>query len=319
MVSPPRGGGKQRRRRNAPRNAYDPRMQPILFEPVASPYLVPFDGSFRIARAPTAPPADVAPKKQREEALAAAVRRLDELQRMLRASNRHALLLVFQALDAAGKDGTIRAVLTGVDPAGCQVFSFQAPSAEELDHDFLWRVQRALPERGRIGVFNRSHYEEVLVARVDPRVLDAQRLPRRPAGEALWEERYESIRDAEQHWARNGIAILKFFLHVSKDEQKRRFLERLEDPDHNWKFAAGDLDVRAQRDLYMDAYERVLNATSRPWAPWYAIPADSKSHMRRCVAEIAVATLESMHLAYPDIAAPARAQLDALRERLRSE
>jgi PPK2 family polyphosphate:nucleotide phosphotransferase len=294
-------------------------MQPILFEPVASPHRVPFDASFRIASASTEPPADAPPKSSRSAALEASVQRLDKLQHKLRAADRHAVLLVFQALDAAGKDGTIRAVLTGVDPAGCQVFAFKAPSAEELDHDFLWRVQRALPERGRIGVWNRSHYEDVLVARVDPRLLEGQRLPRLPQGEALWTERYESIRDAELHWARNGLVILKFFLHVSADEQRRRFLERLEDPDDNWKFAPGDLRVRDQRAAYLEAYERALNATSRPWAPWYAIPADSKSYMRCCVAQLVVDTLDRLGLAYPRLDAAASAGLDAMRAALRAE
>ncbi len=294
-------------------------MKPLLFEPVASPYLVPFDDSFRISRAPTHP--EKAPdKKDNLKALESAVEHLSKLQGRLYADDRFAVLLVFQAMDAAGKDGTIRSVMSGVNPQGCQVYAFKAPSAEELDHDFLWRVQRALPERGRIGVWNRSHYEEVLVVRVNPKFLGGQRLPRAVETAAdlgeLWQERYESIRDAERHWARNGTVILKFFLHVSQDEQHRRFLERLDDPDDNWKFNAGDLAESDKWPAYMDAYEAALRATSRPWAPWYAIPADSKSYMRRAVAEVVVGTLAQLDLRYPALSAEEKAGLVQLRARL---
>jgi PPK2 family polyphosphate:nucleotide phosphotransferase len=228
-------------------------------------------------------------------------------------------LLVFQAMDAAGKDGTIRAVLSGLNPAGCQVFSFKAPSAEELDHDFLWRVWKALPERGRIGVFNRSHYEEVLTVRVNPKFLDAQRLPRVPSLPALWKERYESIVDAERHWARNGIVVLKFWLNVSPEEQRQRLLDRIEEPESNWKFMPSDLECRAQWKEYMHAYEAALAATSRPWAPWYAIPADSKSHMRVLVAEILVKTLEQLDLSFPEASAKHKELLPALKKQLEAE
>lgn len=296
------------------------RATPHPFEPVDSPYRVPFDGSFQIGQAPTAPPDGAPKKKDNEQALEKQVDKLDHLQRMLYADDRYGLLLVFQALDAAGKDGTIRAVMRGVNPAGCQVHAFKAPSHDELDHDFLWRVQKALPERGRIGIFNRSHYEEVLVVRVNPNYLDGQRLPHRPATlDELWAQRYESIRDAELHWARNGLVILKFFLHVSRDEQKARFLDRIDDPDANWKFEAGDLAVRRQWTAYQAAYQDALNHTSRPWAPWYAIPADSKSYMRRCVAEIVVGTLERLALDFPAVSDEQRAKMQQLREQLVSD
>lgn len=254
---------------------------------------VPFDGSFRVARADTEHRYDDA-----EARLAAASARLDKLQRKLYADDRFSLLLVFQAMDAAGKDGTVRAVMRGVDPAGCQVTSFKAPSHEDLDHDFLWRVARALPERGRIGIFNRSHYEEVLVVRVHPELLDGQRLPRRE--QDLFEERYESITGFERHLYRNGTILLKFWLNVSRDEQRSRFLDRIDDPDARWKFSAGDIAEAAHWDAYMDAYQDALNATSREWAPWYAVPADHKPTMRAIVAETIVEALEGLPLRWPE-------------------
>jgi PPK2 family polyphosphate:nucleotide phosphotransferase len=273
--------------------------QPILFDPVDSPYLVPFDGSFKVRKAPTEP-AENAGKEANIEGLEHAVDKLSKLQEKLYAHDRYSVLLIFQAMDAAGKDGTIRSVLTGINPQGCQVFSYKSPNAEELDHDFLWRQQRDLPERGRLGIWNRSHYEEVLVVRVNPSFLDGQKLPRRPDKlEDLWEERYESIVAAEKHWARNGCVVLKFFLNVSQPEQHKRFLERVTDPEHHWKFNAGDMAESRKWDEYMDAYQDAMRATSKPWAPWYAIPADSKHHMRRAVAEIIVATLKQLKLEYP--------------------
>ena len=293
--------------------------KPILFEPVESPYLVPFDDSFKISKAPTKPE-DNPGKAQNVDALDAATERLAKLQQKLYADDRYSVLLVFQAMDAAGKDGTLRAVMTGLNPQGCQVFSFKAPNAEELDHDFLWRVQRNLPERGRIGAFNRSHYEEVLVVRVHPGFLEGQRLPRRPEKlEDLWDERYESINAAEKHWARNGCVILKFFLNVSQKEQHERFLDRTQDPDNNWKFNAGDLAESKQWDAYMDAYQAALRATSKPWAPWYSIPADSKSYMRRAVAEIIADTLEQLPIAYPTPSDKDRAALEVARAELEAE
>ena len=270
-----------------------------MFEAPHSPYLVPHDGSFRVKNAPTDPPNDVPKDKALEKALAQSVERLGELQRVLFASDSYAALLIFQALDAAGKDSTIRAVLTGVNPSGCQVATFKQPSHLELDHDFLWRTVRELPERGRIGVFNRSYYEEVLVVRVHEDLLDAQRLPAKCRGSKIWEHRLESIAAHELHLARNGLVILKFWLNVSRKEQRKRFLARLEDPEKNWKFAAGDVEERRYWSQYMDAYQAALAATSRPWAPWYAIPADHKDYMRATVAGITVAALESLDLRYP--------------------
>jgi len=295
-------------------------MEKILFEPVASPYLVPYDGSFKLARGSTAPPESAPPKKDNEAALASLIEELQDLQIKLYAHNKYALLLVFQAMDAAGKDGTIKAVMSGVNPAGCQVYSFKAPTPEELDHDFLWRCWKNLPERGRIGIFNRSYYEEVLVVKVNPSFLDAQHLPRAiKPGQSFWQERYQSIIEAERHWARNGVVILKFFLNVSKAEQKKRLLARIDDPRGYWKFSIDDIKVRRDWDAYMKAYDDALRETSRPWAPWYAIPADSKSHMRRSVAEILVATLKRLDINYPAVSEAERAQMLTVRAELLAE
>ena len=268
---------------------------------------VAFDGSFRIDAAPTAPSSE-ADKVVLEAARKERTQEIYELQRKLYADNRYAVLFVFQAMDAGGKDGTIRNVFTGVNPAGFQVSSFKAPSDEELDHDFLWRVAQQLPERGRIGVFNRSHYEEVLVVRVHPEFLEGQRLPNLDL-ETIWSERFESIRNFERHLAENGTIIVKFFLNVSLEEQKRRFLRRIDKPSKNWKFNAGDVEERKRWPDYMRAFEDALNATSRPWAPWYAIPADSKPYMRLQVARIVQETLESLGVDFPKIDEAAKAAL----------
>jgi len=291
-------------------------MKTLLFPPVDSPYLVPWKRRFRVADAPTEPPKDAAGKKKLVERLERAVERMAAAQEKLYADDRYSLLLVFQAMDAAGKDGTIKAVTTGLNPTGCQVFSFKAPSAEELDHDFFWRIWRALPERGRIGIFNRSHYEEVIVVRVHPEFLGGQRLPRGGDGRGLWKERYDSIRDMERHLARNGTAILKFWLNVSKGEQKKRFLDRIEEQKANWKFSAKDVAERAHWDDYMRAYEDALGATSRAWAPWYAIPADDKPYMRATVAEIIAETLESLPLRFPVVPREEKRRMAELRGKL---
>lgn len=271
-----------------------------MFEAVENPFLVPVIDDFHLSEAHTFVenvPDNKAYKKQLDKL----VDEFDDLQRRLYAADNHAVLLVFQAMDAAGKDSTIRAVMSGVDPAGCQVYSFKQPSAEELDHDFLWRSAQRLPQRGRIGVFNRSYYEEVLAVRVHPEYLNGQKLPRQINLNELWQERFESIRDHEKHLARNGTIILKFWLNVSQDEQRRRFLSRLDDERKNWKFSAGDVAESGHWDDYMLAYEQALNATSRPWAPWYAIPADDKPYMRLQVAKIVVESLKRLRLHYPTI------------------
>ena len=269
--------------------------------------------------AATAPPADSPSKKSLRRHLKRQRKTLARLQHILYAHDRYALLLIFQAMDAAGKDGTIRAVLRGVNPAGCQVFSFKQPSAEELDHDFLWRTARRLPERGRIGVFNRSYYEELLVVRVHPEYLDAQKLPSRVPHDELWEQRFASIRDHERHLARNGTIILKFWLNVSRAEQRRRFLSRLDEPEKNWKFSSADVAERGHWDAYMDAYAATLQATSRPWAPWYAIPADNKAYMRCTVAQIICETLSSLDAGYPAVDPKQRARFDAMRRLLEQD
>jgi PPK2 family polyphosphate:nucleotide phosphotransferase len=290
-----------------------------VFDAPKSRWLVPFDGEFGVEDARTKPPKRAPSKKECKERLEGLKDRLRELQRVLYADDRFSVLLVFQAMDAAGKDGTIRAVLRGVNPAGCQVFSFKQPSAEELDHDFLWRTALDLPERGRIGVFNRSYYEEVLVVRVHPEYLDAQRLPNRPKLAALWKERYRSIREHEQHLARNGTVILKFWLNVSKEEQRKRFLARLDEPEKNWKFSTGDVKERGFWDDYQAAYQDALRETSRPHAPWYAIPADDKPFMRLQVAQLVVDALESLDMAYPEVGEGERARFDEMRALLEGE
>ena len=287
-----------------------------MFEVVDNPYLVPFDGSFQLAQASSSPPDETPGKKDLEKRLKKVRRRLRELQDVLYTEDTWSVLLVFQAMDAAGKDGTIRAVLQGVNPTGCQVFSFKQPSKEELDHDFLWRTSMRLPERGRIGIFNRSYYEEVLVVRVHPQYLGTQRLPVMSDLETLWTERYASIREHEAHLARNGMVVLKFFLNVSKEEQRQRFLARLDEPDKNWKFSEGDVKEREHWDAYMAAYEDALNATSRPHAPWYAIPADDKPYMRLVVAETIVRSLETLDLRYPEVDEETKGRFDTMRNLL---
>ena len=290
-----------------------------MFEAVPSPYLVPFDSTFRVPAFPTAPPDSGPSGKSAKKALRDRIDELDDQQRMLAAQDRYSLLMIFQAMDAAGKDGTIRAVMRSINPAGVQVFSFKRPTPLELDHDFLWRSAVRLPERGQIGVFNRSYYEEVLVVRVHPGILVGQRLPYPIDPGRIWDERLESIRDHEKHLARNGTVILKFWLNVSRDEQKRRFLGRIDKPEKNWKFAAGDVDERAHWQAYMNAYQDALNATSRPWAPWYAIPADDKSCMRLAVSEILCRTLSSLGLEYRPVSDEDRRDLLEARDRLNSE
>jgi PPK2 family polyphosphate:nucleotide phosphotransferase len=240
---------------------------------------------------------------------------IDREQELLWANDRRSLLLVFQAMDAAGKDGTIEHVMAGVNPQGCRVTSFKQPSKEELDHDFLWRVDKALPERGQIGIFNRSHYEEVLVVRVHPDWLEQQQLPPGRRGPKFWKERYESINAFEQHLDRNGTTIVKFFLHVSHEEQRRRFIARLTEPGKEWKFSAADVAERQHWDAYMDAYEKALTATSTPWAPWYVIPADDKKLMRVLVAGVIVHAIRALKLTYPIVREEQhRANLEALKQ-----
>jgi PPK2 family polyphosphate:nucleotide phosphotransferase len=255
-------------------------------------------------------------KPRAKEALAMGIEALAELQDMLYAQDRWAVLLVFQAMDAAGKDGTIKHVMSGVNPQGCQVFSFKAPSAEDLDHDFLWRCMKNLPERGRIGIFNRSYYEETLVVRVHRDFLAKQTLPPALVTKNIWKERFQDIRNFERYLTRNGVVIRKFFLHVSKDEQKRRFLERLENPEKNWKFSANDIRERAFWNDYMKAYEDVIRNTSTPEAPWYVVPADNKWFTRVVVAAAVVDALGSLDLHYPKVGKEKLKELAAAKQTL---
>jgi PPK2 family polyphosphate:nucleotide phosphotransferase len=243
--------------------------------------------------------ADYIDKQQAGETLQQGIEKLAQYQDILYAQDTYALLILFQAMDAAGKDGTIKHVMSGINPQGCQVFSFKAPSDEDLDHDYLWRCFKALPERGRIGIFNRSYYEEVLVTRVHPEILNRQKLPPGLKDKNIWKKRFEEINNFEHYLVKNGIIILKFFLNVSKEEQKKRFLERIDRPDKNWKFSKNDVKERAFWEDYMDAYEEVFNHTSTEWAPWYIIPADRKWFSRLAVAAIIDRTLEKMNLQYP--------------------
>ena len=247
------------------------------------------------------------------------VEALAALQDMLYAQDRWAVLLIFQAMDAAGKDGAIKHVMSGVNPQGCQVASFKAPPSEDLDHDYLWRCQRHLPERGRIGIFNRSYYEEVLVVRVHPEILEKQKMPPSLVDADVFERRYEDIRAYEAYLAQNGVLIRKFFLHVSRGEQKRRFLERLEDPDKNWKFSANDAAERAHWKKYMRAYEETIRHTATPHAPWYVVPADNKWYTRIVVASAVVDGLASLDLRYPKVGKAQRAELARARRVLLAE
>ncbi len=258
-------------------------------------------------------------KEEARALLQEGVKRLTVLQDMLYAQDRWSLLLIFQAMDAAGKDSAIKHVMSGVNPQGCQVWSFKAPSPEEIDHDFMWRTTRALPERGRIGIFNRSYYEEVLVVRVHPDILARQRLPHELVGKKIWRERFEDINAFERYLARNGTVIRKFFLHVSKKEQRKRFLERLDDPEKNWKFAAGDVLERQHWSAYMNAYEDMIRNTAHECAPWYVVPADNKWFTRLVVADAIVETLTSLNLAYPKIERDKKRALDAARTALENE
>jgi PPK2 family polyphosphate:nucleotide phosphotransferase len=267
-------------------------------------------------------PASTGSFKNKTEAtkkLQADVDKLAELQDVLYAQNVYSLLLIFQAMDAAGKDGAIKHVMSGINPQGCQVVSFKGPSAEELDHDFLWRCMKALPERGRIGIFNRSYYEEVLVVRVHPEYLKAQSLPPGTMNENIWKKRFEDINNIERYLVRNGTVILKFFLNVSKAEQKRRFLERINTPDKNWKFSKADVQERGHWKEYMDAYEDLLVNTSTKWAPWFVIPADHKWFTRAAVADVVIKQLLSLDLHYPELEATQKARLQEAKKILESE
>ena len=286
-----------------------------MFKAVKSKFLVPFDESFSLSDV-SSTSQSFDPKKDYKKKLNEIVEELHDLQRILYAHDKHALLLIFQAMDAAGKDSTIRAVMSGINPAGCQVFSFKKPSTQELDHDFLWRTNRSLPERGRIGIFNRSYYEEVLVVRVHPSILEFQNLPDKIDLDTIWQERFESIQDLEKHLARNGTVLIKFWLNVSKEEQKNRFLARIDTQEKNWKWSSSDLKERGHWQDYMQAYEDALSATSKPWAPWYAIPADDKPYMRYSVAKIVKETLESLNLRYPTLDENEREKLSQARAQL---
>ena len=251
-------------------------------------------------------------KKHFEKLLVEHRERLSSLQNLLYADNRYSLLLIFQAMDAAGKDSAIKHVMSGVNPQGCQVFSFKHPSAEELDHDFLWRTARCLPERGRIGIFNRSYYEEVLIVRVHPEILANQGLPPEELKHSdFWERRFQSISSFEKHLHRNGTKIVKFFLHLSKEEQRKRFLARIEDENKNWKFSRADLNERALWDEYQEAYASALSATSTSHSPWYVVPADDKPNARLIISQIIVETLEKLPLSFPK---PTKQQQAELRE-----
>lgn len=261
-----------------------------------------------------------ASKKEYREMLADHVSQLSRIQQVHYADDRYAILLIFQAMDAAGKDGVIRHVMSGVNPQGCEVYSFKHPSPEELDHDFLWRTSRCLPERGRIGIFNRSYYEEVLIVRVHPEILDMQKIPHELTRDgSIWEHRYRSIVDLEKHLHCNGTRIVKFFLHISKDEQRKRFLQRIDEPEKNWKFSIADIEERKFWDGYMDAYEVCLSATSTKNSPWYAVPADDKENARLIVSEIIVETMKSLDLKYPEISSERQKELMDIRKRLETD
>jgi PPK2 family polyphosphate:nucleotide phosphotransferase len=285
----------------------------------ADRYRVTKGSTFRLRDHDPGDTGELENKREGRERLEAGRERLRELQNVLYAHDRYALLLIFQAMDAAGKDGVIKHVMSGLNPQGCQVFAFKAPSPEELDHDFLWRTTRCLPERGRIGVFNRSYYEEVLIVRVHSQILRTQKLPEKSMTDDLWKQRFESINDHERHLTRNGTVVRKFFLNVSKEEQRRRFLARLDEPEKHWKFALGDVEERQHWDRYMEAYEDMIRHTSTEDAPWYVVPADHKWFTRLVVADAIGDTLESLDLRYPTIDEKKREELAQARAELEAE
>jgi PPK2 family polyphosphate:nucleotide phosphotransferase len=260
-----------------------------------------------------------ATKERANEILQKSSEELSSSQELLYADDRYSLLIVLQAMDAAGKDGTIKHVMSGLNPQGCQVFSFKKPSAEDLDHNFLWRYMKSLPERGRIGIFNRSYYEDVLVVKVHPELLERQKLAGEKIGKAFWQARYEDINAFEQHLVRNGTVVLKFFLNVSKKEQKRRFMDRLERPEKNWKFSLADLHERSYWDDYVAAFEKAISATSTEWAPWFIIPADDKWATRAIVADIISSTLHKLDLSFPKMNDEQRALLETAKKTLEEE
>jgi PPK2 family polyphosphate:nucleotide phosphotransferase len=285
-------------------------------EQLLAPFRITSGKGFRLSRVRAADTRGVASKKEAQEFLSLGIARLAEMQDRLYAQDEWGVLLVFQAMDAAGKDGAIKHVMSGVNPQGCQVFAFKAPSSEELDHDFLWRTSKSLPERGRIGIFNRSYYEEVLVVRVHSAILEKQKLPRELVTKRIWKERYEDIRAFERYLARQGYVILKFFLHVSKKAQKERFLERLERPEKNWKFSLADAKERGYWSAYMRAYEDMIRATASEQAPWYVVPADHKWFTRLVVAAAINEALDRLKLAYPKLDDAKRKDLEAARAAL---
>jgi PPK2 family polyphosphate:nucleotide phosphotransferase len=285
---------------------------------LAKPYRVTNGKKFRLK---DVDPGDTgklksADKPRAKEALQNGVQALAELQDMLYAQDRWSLLLIFQAMDAAGKDGTIKHVMSGINPQGCQVTSFKSPTSLDLDHDYFWRCFKEMPERGRIGIFNRSYYEETLVVRVHPEFLAAQKLPPERVTKSIWDERFQDIRGLERYFYRNGTIIRKFFLHVSKDEQKKRFLERLENPDKNWKFSPNDAKERGYWKDYMHAYEETIRETATDYAPWYVVPADNKWYTRVVVAAAIIEALSTLNLHYPEVSAAKRKELAAAREAL---
>jgi PPK2 family polyphosphate:nucleotide phosphotransferase len=258
-------------------------------------------------------------KSLAKETLATGVMALAELQDKLYAQDRWGVLLIFQAMDAAGKDGAIKHVMSGINPQGCQVYSFKSPSSEDLDHDYLWRCMKCLPNRGHIGIFNRSYYEEVLVVRVHPEFLAKQKLPPTLVSKRIWEDRFEDIRNFEQYLTRNGVLVRKFFLHVSKKEQKRRFLDRIEDPSKNWKFSSNDAAERDFWDDYMSAYEQMIQGTATKAAPWYVVPADNKWFTRLVVAAAVIETLDDLNLQYPEVGEAKLKELAAAKKKLLSK
>jgi PPK2 family polyphosphate:nucleotide phosphotransferase len=275
------------------------------------------DGSkFRLKHYDPADTGGLQDKTQTEGLLEEGIRILSHLQEKLYAQDRWSVLLIFQALDAAGKDGVIKHVMSGINPQGCQVFSFKSPSAEELNHDYLWRSHKCIPERGHIGIFNRSYYEEVLVVRVHPTLLKAQKIPERLIGKHIWEERYQDINAFERYLSRSGVVIRKFFLHVSKQEQKKRFLERLEDSKKNWKFSMADVEERSFWKNYQLAYEEMIQQTATKHSPWYVVPADNKWFTRIVVAEAILKALEDLGLAFPDVERAKRRELQSVRRSL---